>query len=162
MKTKSLFLASLTLGLLMVLFTSFNYVNRSEQKEVKHFLLSKGDNPMSEGVKTMLAKAYKAQYGTSIINDSILYIVRGEDTYLVFNGSRKTGPTVAYKTFKKKKPAETTLPNDAPKETCTGNPCSVCRFGLSGGCYCDGGNGSCNHSVSRITEDEAFMAALFK
>jgi len=152
---------------ILVLFFSFSFLvsfsfrNSENLNEVKYFTLTKGDSPMSGEVKAKLIAAYKAQYGSkSVINSVTLERINGE-TWLVFTSGSNKNPSVAYKTKKKDKPAETTVPSDAPKESCTGNPCSVCKFGLSGGCYCNGGEGECNHSISRITDDVNFMASLF-
>ncbi|MBK7806346.1 MAG: hypothetical protein WAT37_16915 [Saprospiraceae bacterium] len=146
--------------LALFLLMSFTSDSTKEQKDVKYFTLKKGDSPMTSEVKSKLTAAYKAQYGKKSVIESIKLEEINGATWLVFNSGSNSNPTVAYQTYKKPKPDDTTtVPSDAPKETCTGNPCSVCQFGRSGGCWC--AEGSCNHTISRITDDQNFMAILF-
>jgi hypothetical protein len=133
------------------------------QNDVRYFTLKVGDKPMSKEVIAKLTNAYKAQYGKNAVVKSVtLETIKGE-TWLVFTSGSTNNPSVAYQTYKKGPNDSPTLPDNAPKETCTGDGCSVCKFGASGGCYCDnrGGNGHCNHSISRISDDSNFISALF-
>jgi len=157
-----------SLPMLMILFSigflvSFTKKTADVQKDEKYFTLRLGDNPMSNEIKTQLITAYKAQYGPkAIVKEVTLEDFKGE-TWLVFTSGNKDNPTVAYQTRKKTKPASTTLPDNGPKEHCHGSGCSVCKFALGGGCYCDnrGGGGECNHSISRISDDVSFVNSLF-
>jgi hypothetical protein len=160
----SLFSLSILCTLMSVVsLMSFTNNNSKAQKGVKYFTLTIGDNPMTNEVKSKLTAAYKAQYGKKSVIESIEIKEMNGSFWLVFNSGSKLNPSVAYQTYKKPKPDDTTtVPSDAPKQSCSGNPCQQCSFSTGGGCYCIwDSSGTCNHSISKITDDQNFMAVLF-
>lgn len=138
----------------------YPYENISENNDGE-LTIAKVGKPISAELKSRLLNAFKAQYGLKIKVDAIELITFRNEMWLVFQSGDRSTPTVALKLEDKKGNyvlnAATSVVN-----TCTGDPCSHCKFSENSGCYCNQGGGSsvCNHTMTTVTELDRFMASL--
>jgi len=117
--------------------------------------------PISAALKSKLLNAFKAQFGSKAKVESIELIPFHNAMWLVFQSGERGTQTIALK-LDEKKGAYVLNASTTEVNTCTGNPCSYCKFSESVGCYCNqgGGSSSCNHTVTSLSQMDRFMAVL--
>jgi hypothetical protein len=138
--------------------TTTSFIQKSLDLSSKYFEIGLKDNPISEEKKSVLLKAFKAQFGAKSNVDRIEF-VGTDDLWLVFQSGGEGTNTFAIQTETIK--GKVVLNQNAVTNTCSGNPCSWCYFDSNNGCVCNKNSaGKCNHTQTSLMDFRVFASNL--
>ncbi|MEM7658301.1 MAG: hypothetical protein AAF399_19400 [Bacteroidota bacterium] len=116
----------------------------------KSFFVANKEGRISSKNKAILLKFYQAIYGKRAQPEAIEIVPYKGNHYVAWQGTGAKVPTMTVQL--KMTERGFFLTAASKRNTCTGDPCTRCKFTKSKGCQC-GGTGFCNHEGTGIVAD---------